>query len=90
MAIIPKPTSADAFIKGAPDAAAIPAGKPKRVMKGKQAQFSHTMPPALLDELDAFAAKNNLKRAPAINHAVRQMLAQGLILNLVPIDKEGA
>lgn len=84
-----KPRSAEAFISAAPDAGAKTADATKRTMKGKQAQISHAMPPELLDDLDSFAERNNLKRAQAINIAIRQMLEQGLVLNLTPVDREG-
>jgi metal-responsive CopG/Arc/MetJ family transcriptional regulator len=57
-------------------------------MKGKQAQISHAMPPELLAELDRFVDANpGLKRASAINIAIRQMLRQGIVLNLQPADQ---
>lgn len=102
MALIPRkpftpaPTLDD-FIAGAPDSVApspdvtadAPAS-PKRTMKGKQAQISHAMPPELLEALDAFAEHNNLKRSPAINIAIRQLLEHGLTItqHLRPIERE--
>lgn len=86
----------DDFIAGAPDSAApsrdVPTeapASPKRTMKGKQAQISHAMPPELLIALDAFVERNpGLKRGPAINIAIRQMLEQGIVLNLRPVEQE--
>jgi len=76
-----------AWINSAPDGRGTGKPEPKRVMKGKQAQISHALPPALLDELDKFAERNDLKRANAINIAIRQMLRQGIVLNLLPADQ---
>ena len=85
------PRSIDAFIDAAPDAGAASKTHAKRTMKGKQVQFSHTMPPDLLEALDAFVEANKHivpKRAPAINIAVRQMLKQGILLDLRPTEKD--
>jgi len=77
-----------AWINSAPDGRGTGKPEPKRVMKGKQAQISHALPPELLDELDRFVERNpGLKRAAAINIAIRQMLRQGIVLNLLPADQ---
>lgn len=87
---VPTPASMDQFIKAAPDAGAAPANAPTRTMKGKQAQISHAMPPELLEALDAFVASNpGLKRGPAINTAIRQMLERGITVELRPVDQGG-
>jgi hypothetical protein len=91
MAIIkkPAPTSVEEFIKAAPDAGAQPTEGPRRVRKGNQVQISHALPAELLEALDAFVKRNpGLKRAGAINAAIRQMLEQGLTVQLRPVDQE--
>lgn len=88
MAIIKKPSTKpvtpmtdaafDAFVSKAPDATLVPpVTTSKNVMKGKQAQLTIHMQPALLDELNAYAADNalGLSRNQIISAAVRAWLA---------------
>ena len=87
MAIIKKPTkpaqnatvtAADAFISGAPDAAAITPKAPRRVRKGRKVQITLTITEPLLDRVDELASQIGQSRAAVINLAVMQMLQSGL------------
>ena len=53
----PKPTSLDAFVQAAPDAARKP------VRKGKREQLTFTFEPELVEQMDTFAAERGLSRA---------------------------
>jgi hypothetical protein len=74
MAITKRPTSstADGFIKAAPDAGST------RVRKGNKVQISLTIAEPILDRLDAKAAELGQSRAAFINLAIYQMLESGL------------
>ena len=63
---------AEEFINAAPD------GQPQRkgVKKGKREQISLTIPPALLDRLDAVANRLALSRAGMINLAIVRAIEQ--------------
>ncbi len=88
MAIITKPTttkpqqpSAESFIGSAPDATAASsadASKPKHVLKGKKIQITLTIAPALLEQVDAQAARFGLSRAAVINLAIHQGMEKGI------------
>ncbi len=75
MAITKKPatpTTAEAFINSAPDAA------PRRVRKGNKVQITLTIAEPLLDRVDELAAKLGQSRAAFINLAIYQSLETGL------------
>lgn len=67
-----KPTTAEAFINRAPDAA------PRRVRKGNKVQITLTIAEPLLDRVDERAAKLGQSRAALINLAIYQSLETGL------------
>lgn len=76
--------AADAFISGAPDAAALqpavtPDSKPKGVKKGNKQQISLTIAPALLEKVDELAAELGQSRAAVINMAIYRAVEHGLI-----------
>jgi hypothetical protein len=76
-----KPT-ADAFISGAPDAAAAEEPhKPKYVRKGKKLQVTLTIAPTLLERVDELAAKLGQSRAAIINMAVYRMVEHGVTID---------
>ena len=64
----------EAFISGAPDAPK----KPRGVIKGKRQQITLTMPPALLEKVDALAAELGQSRAAVINLAIHRAVEHGL------------
>lgn len=66
--------AAEAFISGAPDAPK----KPRGVIKGKRQQITLTMPPALLEKVDALAAELGQSRAAVINLAIHRAVEHGL------------
>lgn len=74
MAITKRPTAstAEGFIKAAPDAG------PNRVRKGNKVQISLTITAPILDRVDARAAELGQSRAAFINLAIYQMLESGL------------
>lgn len=88
MAITKKPSkptpdtttaAADAFISGAPDAAAAPAkDAPRRVRKGRKVQITLTITEPMLVRVDELASQIGQSRAAVINLAVMQMLQTGL------------
>ncbi len=88
MAITKKPSkptpdattaAADAFISGAPDAAAAPVqDTPRRVRKGRKVQITLTITEPMLDRVDELASQIGQSRAAVINLAVMQMLQTGL------------
>ena len=84
MAIIKKPAqtaselAAEAFISGAPDAAAAAPEAPRRVRKGRKVQITLTIAEPLLDRVDELAGQIGQSRAAVINLAVMQMLQSGL------------
>lgn len=87
MTITKKPTkptpgtttaAADAFIFGAPDAAASTPEAPRRVRKGRKVQITLTIAEPLLDRVDEMAGQIGQSRAAVINLAVMQMLQSGL------------
>lgn len=87
MAITKKPTkpaqyaataAVDAFISGAPDAAAATQQAPRRVRKGRKVQITLTIAEPLLDRVDELASQIGQSRAAVINLAVMQMLQRGL------------
>lgn len=67
------PKSVDNFISAAPDAS-LPADARKGVMRGKREQISHTMPPVLLDRLNAKVEATGMTRAGLINQAIAKYL----------------
>ncbi|HMY01137.1 MAG TPA: hypothetical protein PKL69_12605 [Agitococcus sp.] len=69
---IPKKESVDQFINNAPDGDKLRKG----VKKGKREQISLTIPPALLDRLDAVANRLALSRAGMINLAIVRAIEQ--------------
>lgn len=69
---IPKKESVDQFINNAPDGDK----QRKGVKKGKREQISLTIPPALLDRLDAVANRLALSRAGMINLAIVRAIEQ--------------
>jgi Ribbon-helix-helix protein, copG family len=73
-----KPTTADAFISGAPDAAATAPEAPRRVRKGKKVQITLTIAEPLLARVDERAAQLGQSRAAVINLAIFQALETGL------------
>lgn len=76
-----KPT-VDAFISGAPDAAAAEEPyKPKYVRKGKKLQVTLTITPTLLERVDELAAKLGQSRAAVINMAVYRMVEHGVTID---------
>lgn len=87
MAITKKPTkptpvvttaAADAFISGAPDAAAAAQEAPRRVRKGRKVQITLTITEPLLIRVDEMAGQLGQSRAAVINLALVQMLETGL------------
>lgn len=70
--------AADAFISGAPDAAVVTPGSPRRVRKGHKVQITLTIAEPLLDRVDELASQIGQSRAAVINLAVMQMLQSGL------------
>lgn len=84
MAIIKKPAptaselAAEAFISGAPDAAAAAPDAPRRVRKGNKVQITLTITEPLLARVDDMAKQLGQSRAAVINLAVMQMLQTGL------------
>lgn len=68
----PKKESVDQFINNAPDGDK----QRKGVKKGKREQISLTIPPALLDRLDAVANRLALSRAGMINLAIVRAIEQ--------------
>ena len=85
MAITKKPptlgtttAAADAFISGAPDAAAATPEAPRRVRKGRKVQITLTIAEPLLDRVDELAGQIGQSRAAVINLAVMQILQSGL------------
>ncbi len=85
MAITKKPSTsaaataaADAFISGAPDAAAIAPPAPRRVRKGNKVQITLTIAESLLEQADELARQLGQSRAAVINLALMQMLQTGL------------
>jgi hypothetical protein len=67
----------DAFISGAPDAP-----KPRRgVIKGKRQQITLTIPPNLLQKVDAMAAELGQSRAAVINMAIYRAVEHGLTID---------
>lgn len=77
MAITKKPAKSaeEAFISGAPDAAA---AAPRRVRKGNKVQISLTITEPMLARVDDLASRLGQSRAAVINLAVMQMLQSGL------------
>jgi len=76
----PKPANsaspaADAFIAGAPDAAA--ASARNGVRKGNKLQITFTIAPTLLDRLDQRAGELGQSRAALINLAIAKALEAG-------------
>ncbi|MCK0509787.1 ribbon-helix-helix domain-containing protein [Aromatoleum buckelii] len=76
------PTTSDdaaveAFISGAPDSPK----KPRGVIKGKRQQITLTMPPALLEKVDALAAELGQSRAAVINMAIYRAVEHGLTID---------
>lgn len=67
---------ADAFISGAPDAAAD--AKVHGVMKGHKRQISLTITPDLLDKIDQLADKTGQSRAAVINLAIYRLTQTGV------------
>lgn len=67
--------AAEAFISGAPDAS--PA-KPRGVVKGRRQQITLTIPPVLLERVDALAAELGQSRAAVINLAIHRAVEHGL------------
>jgi hypothetical protein len=67
----PRPTDADSFIAGAPDAP-----KPKGVRKGNRQQISLTIAPDLLTKVDAMANRMGQSRAAIINMAIYRAVSQ--------------
>jgi gamma-glutamyl:cysteine ligase YbdK (ATP-grasp superfamily) len=88
MSITKKPTkpaqdataaAAEAFISGAPDAAAAATPQaPRRVRKGRKVQITLTIAEPMLDRVDELARQIGQSRAAVINLAVMQMLQRGL------------
>ncbi|GAB4360823.1 MAG: hypothetical protein Kow0073_20220 [Immundisolibacter sp.] len=66
--------AAAAFISGAPDAPK----KPRGVIKGRRQQITLTLPPALLEKVDALAAELGQSRAAVINLAIHRAVEHGL------------
>lgn len=64
-----KRSKSDDFASAAPDA------KPARLMRGKKALISLTLPPELLEQVDALAADEDRSRAWMIADLVRVGLA---------------
>jgi hypothetical protein len=69
---IQKKESVDHFINNAPDGDK----QRKGVKKGKREQISLTIPPSLLDRLDAVANRLALSRAGMINLAIVRAIEQ--------------
>lgn len=67
-------SAVDAFVSGAPDAAAAP----RRVQKGRKVQITLTISEPLLNRVDNMAGQLGQSRAAVINLAVVQMLESGL------------
>ncbi len=70
------PAASEAFITGAPDAAA----RPRGVRKGNRQQISLTIAPALLEKVDALAAELGQSRAALINMAIYRAVEHGLVI----------
>ena len=70
--------AADAFISGAPDAAATTSEAPRRVRKGRKVQITLTITEPMLVRVDELASQLGQSRAAVINLAVMQMLQTGL------------
>lgn len=70
--------AADAFISGAPDAAATTSEVPRRVRKGRKVQITLTITEPMLVRVDELASQLGQSRAAVINLAVMQMLQTGL------------
>ncbi|MBT0571879.1 CopG family transcriptional regulator [Curvibacter sp. CHRR-16] len=81
MAITKKPANqntAEAFISGAPDAAAAVPEAPRRVRKGNKIQITLTISEPLLERADIAASQLGQTRAGFINLAIFQALESGL------------
>jgi len=61
-----KRSKADAFAAGAPDA------RPARKLRGRKAPLALTLPPDLIDAIDALAAAEDRSRAKMIEIILRQ------------------
>lgn len=66
----PDSGAVDRYIQGAPDLE----GRPKRLRRGKRVQVSHTLPEAMLDQIDAAAADDGLSRTAWINWQMKKAL----------------
>jgi uncharacterized protein (DUF4415 family) len=67
--------SAEAFVKGAPDAAR------KGVKKGKKEQITITIAPDLLEKVDEHATQRGQSRAATINLAIWEFVSRGGVAN---------
>jgi len=77
-----KPSNADEFISGAPDAGSTPAAaKGPGVEKGNKVQITVTFPPDLIAEIDALKARTGLSRAAIINIGARHVVRNGITLD---------
>lgn len=74
--VVKQKPGADSFINAAPDAGAVEPPKRKGVRKGKREQISLTIPPTLLDRLDAVAERLAQSRAGFINLAIVRAIEQ--------------
>lgn len=70
----PKTADADAFIQGAPDAAAASGTYDKGLPKGKKRQITITIAPDLLRRVDETAARTGQARAAIISMAIYRAL----------------
>jgi hypothetical protein len=75
------PTSLEEFVNGAPDSGAASDAKLPGFKQGNRQQFTHTMSPELLTEVEARRKELGLSRAVFINMAVASMLRNGAIID---------
>jgi hypothetical protein len=84
-----KPTSADDFISGAPDAGtAKAAARGPGVEKGRKVQITVTFPRDLIAEIDALKARTGLSRAAIINIGARHVVRNGITLDALADDSD--
>lgn len=63
---LPKKSKVDAFTAAAPDA------RPERKLRGRKAPIQITLPPDLIDTVDAIAAQEDRSRAKMIEIVLRR------------------
>ena len=66
----PAKSKVETFVKAAPDA------RPERIMRGNKRPLSFTLPPDLIDAVDALAAEEERSRAKMIEIILRRFVRQ--------------